>query len=61
MSRRNVVAALTGALLLGGLAVPALADPPQPPELGARTTVCLRTDGGEGPREGYCVWVPIGR
>ena len=59
MSRRTVIAALTGTLLLGALGAPALANPLIDEE--ERTTVCLRTDGGHGAREGVCVWVPIGR
>jgi hypothetical protein len=58
MTRRTVLAALTGTLLLGALGAPALANPVSTND--ERTTVCLRTDGGEGEREGYCVWVPIG-
>ena len=59
MTRRTALAALTGALVLAGLAGPAVADPISATD--DRTTVCLRTDGGEGAREGVCVWVPDGR
>lgn len=59
MSRRTVIAVLTGAVLVGGLGVPALADPvvPEPDE----TVVCVRTDPEGAPREGVCVWLPVGR
>ena len=61
MSRRTVVAALTGTLVLGALGAPALAEPVLSPE-SERTTVCVRTDNGEeAVRKGICVWVPVGR
>ena len=59
MSRRTVIAVLTGAVLLGGLGAPALADPIVPN--GEPTVVCLRLDPESGQREGVCVWVPVGR
>lgn len=60
MSRRTVVAALTGAVLLGALGAPALANPVST-EGDDSTTVCLRTDSTSGKRDGVCVWVPIPR
>ena len=59
MSRRTVVAALTGAVLVGGLAAPGLAAPV---EQGDDTHyVCLRliNDPEAGKREGVCVWAPL--
>jgi hypothetical protein len=59
MSRRTAVVTVAGALLLGGLAGPAVAGPVDAPT-GDRETVCVRTDNGEdGVRKGVCVWVPI--
>lgn len=61
MTRRTAVTAFTGALLLGGLTAPALADPLLSPS-DDRETVCVRTDDGEQPeRRGICVWVPLPR
>ena len=54
MSRRTIVTALTGLVLLTGLGAPALADPIAED----RESVCLRLDP-EGGREGFCVWVGI--
>ena len=54
MSRRTVLAVLTGAVLVAGLNAPALADPLEPVQ---RTIVCVRLDP-EGDRGGFCVWVP---
>lgn len=59
MSRRTVVTALVGLLLVGGLGAPAVAGP-----LGGdddETSLCLRTDSSSGKRDGICVVVPIGR
>ena len=60
MSRRTVVAALTGAVLLGALGAPALADPLET-EGDETTTVCVRTDSTSGKRDGVCVWLPLAR
>lgn len=60
MSRRTVLLALTGAVLVGGLSAPALADPTLPAG-DEPTVVCLRLDGSDGKRDGVCVWVPVGR
>ena len=57
MSRKTVVVALTGLVLLGGLGAPALADPLDDDE----TRVCLRLDSESGKRDGICAAVPIGR
>jgi hypothetical protein len=54
MSRKMVVTALTGLVLLTGLGAPALAGP----EEDDRRSVCLRLDP-QGGREGVCVWLPI--
>lgn len=56
MTRRTVLATVIGALLLGGLAAPALAGP-----LDGTSYVCLRTmnDPQAGEREGICVWLPV--
>lgn len=54
MSRRTIVTALTGLVLLTGLGAPALADPINED----RESVCLRLDP-EGGREGFCVWVGV--
>jgi hypothetical protein len=59
MSRTTVVATLAGALLVGGLSAPALADP-YVPFTDKDTTVCVLTEPSSGAREGICVWVPIG-
>lgn len=62
MSRRTVLASLIGAVLVGGMAGPALADPILPPVgNGKDTTVCVLTQPSGGDREGICVWVPYGR
>lgn len=60
MSRRTVVAALTGAVLLGTLGAPALADPVST-DGDDSTTVCVRTDSTSGKRDGVCVWLPLDR
>lgn len=57
MSRRTVVAALAGAVLVGGLGAPALADPVLPDT--EPTVVCVRTDSESGKRDGVCVWIPV--
>lgn len=59
MSRKTIVAALAGALLLGGLGAPALADPLPGGE--EETRACVRTDSTSGKRDGICVAVPVGR
>lgn len=59
MSRRTTVAALVGTLLLAASA-PALADPVVSSD-DDRETICLRTEGESGAREGICVWVPLPR
>lgn len=53
MSRKAIVTALTGLVLLTGLGGPALATP----DLTDRESVCLRLDP-EGGRDGICVWLP---
>ena len=59
MSRRTVVTALAGALLVGGLAAPGLAGPLV--EEDGTEYVCVRliSDPEEGKREGFCAWVPV--
>ena len=59
MSRRTVIAALTGAVLVGGLAGPGLASHAQ--EGSAAHYVCVRliADPRDGGREGLCVWTPM--
>ena len=61
MSRRRVVTLLTGALLLGGLAGPAVANPLQTEDGqgDGTTTLCLRLDSESGKRDGICVWLPV--
>jgi hypothetical protein len=59
MSRRIVVTALTGAIVMVGLGAPALAGPELPES--EPTVVCLRLDDENGERDGVCVWVPVGR
>ena len=59
MSRRTLITALTGAVLVGGLGAPALADPALPET--EPTVVCVRTDPQGGEREGLCVWLPVRR
>lgn len=59
MSRRTVVAVLAGAVLVGGLGAPALADPILSDSEG--TVICVRTDSESGERDGICVWGPVGR
>ncbi len=54
MSRKTIVTAMTGLVLLTGLGAPALADPVETIE---REHVCLRLDP-EGGRDGFCVWLP---
>ena len=56
MSRRTVVV-LAGAVLLGGLGAPALADPVVPGS--EPTVVCVRLDSESGERDGICVWTPV--
>lgn len=53
MSRKTIVIALTGLVLLTGLGAPALAGPLTE----ERESVCLRLDP-EGGRDGFCVWLP---
>jgi hypothetical protein len=53
MSRKTVLMALTGLVLLTGLGAPALAAPVDT----EREYLCLRLDP-EGGREGLCVWLP---
>lgn len=57
-SRRAVLAMATGALVLGGLAGPALATPSVSD--GGSEYVCIytRTDPRTGERDGFCVWFP---
>lgn len=57
MSRRTVLTALAGAVLVGGLSTPALADPVLPGS--EPTIVCVRTDSDTGKRDGVCVWLPV--
>lgn len=61
MSRRTLLLALTGLVLVAGSGGSALAA--EAGLLGTddgRTTLCLRTDGPDSPRpEGLCVWVPV--
>lgn len=64
MSRRTLVTALTGLVLVAGSGGSALASELAAGLLGddgdGRTTLCLRTDGPDSPRpEGLCVWVPV--
>lgn len=54
MSRRTIVTALTGLVLLTGMGAPALAGPGEETD---RENVCLRLDP-EGGRDGFCVWLP---
>ena len=51
MSRKTIVTALTGLVLLTGLGAPALAS------FDERENVCLRLDPENG-RDGICVWLP---
>ena len=53
MSRKTIITALTGLVLLTGLGAPALADS----GLTERENVCIRLDP-EGGRDGFCVWLP---
>jgi len=55
MSRKTIVTALTGLVLLTGLGGPALAHPDGGEE---RQMVCIRLDPENG-RDGVCVWLPI--
>ncbi len=55
MTRRTILTALTGLLLLAGLGAPAMADPGVDSE---RESVCIRLDP-QGGREGFCVWVGL--
>lgn len=55
MTRRTILTALTGLLLLSGLGGPALADDGTDAD---RESVCIRLDP-EGGREGYCVWIGL--
>ena len=57
MSRKTVVTALTGLVLVAGLGAPALAGPLGDDE----TRVCVRMDSDTGKRDGVCVAVPVGR
>ena len=57
MSRKTVVTALTGLVLVAGLGAPALAGPLGDDE----TRLCLRMDSDTGKRDGVCVAVPVGR
>ncbi len=57
MSRRTVVAATVGAVLVSVFGAPALADPVETTD--ERTTVCLRLEPESGEREGVCVWAPV--
>ena len=57
MSRPTVLTALAGAVLVGGLGTPALADPVLPES--EPTVVCVRTDSDSGERDGICVWLPV--
>jgi hypothetical protein len=59
MSRRTVVAALAGTMLLAGLSAPAMAGPAASSDED-ETVICLRTDSTSGKRDGICVWAPIG-
>ena len=54
MSRRTIVMAMSGLVLLTGVGAPALANPVTP----EREMVCLRLDSENG-REGVCVWLPV--
>jgi hypothetical protein len=58
MSRRMTVATLVGAVLVAGLGGPALAGPATSHD-SERETICIRTEGQSGAREGICVWVPL--
>lgn len=58
MSRKTAVTALTGLVLLGGLALPAAADPLATEDDGDRTMLCLRLDPKDG-KGGVCLWVPL--
>jgi hypothetical protein len=63
LSRRSVLAVATGSLLLGGLALPAVAAPTDvAPALtgGDSEHVCLYTRNNQqtGERDGFCVWIP---
>ena len=55
MTRRTILTALTGLLLLTGLGAPAMADPGIDPD---RESVCIRLDP-QGGRDGFCVWVGL--
>ena len=55
MSRRAVLTTLAGAVLVSGLATPALSAPSTEQSL---TQLCLRTDSEDGRRDGICVLVP---
>ena len=60
MTRRRTLSILVGAVLVGGLGAPAFADPLVSSE-DDRETICIRTEGNSGAREGICVWVPLPR
>lgn len=64
MSSRVVLALATTALVLGGLAAPALAGSAldDPIGLDDPTTICVVThyDKKTNERDGYCVWLPVG-
>ena len=62
MSRRTIVTALAALLLLGGSGAALADDDPLDPYFpGEGTSVCVRTDGPNGERDGVCAYVPIGR
>ena len=56
MIRKNALFALTGLVLVAGLATPVFAGPITGED---ETIVCVRTDPSSGQREGFCVWLPI--
>ena len=57
MSRRTLLATVTGLTLVGALAAPALAGPL--PTQDRREGGCIRLDPDENSREGICAYVPI--
>jgi len=60
MSRRTLVTALTGLVLVAGSGGSALASELLGDDGDGRTTLCLRTDGPNSPTpKGLCVWVPV--
>lgn len=54
MTRRTILMALTGLVLLTGLGAPAMADPVET----ERESLCIRLDP-QGGREGFCVWIGL--